>query len=167
LKSKQTDGSQYKKTLKQPIVKPVKKPEIICIRLCAFNNNRALAIIPEIIKGAELVKNIVSASKEQQIGVETINNSIQELTEITNENSASAEEMSASAEELSAQAEQLKSLISVFKISKLQTENKIIKPKKEYQNKQLKKPDKQPKIKQGIKIDLSGKNISDEEFETF
>jgi methyl-accepting chemotaxis protein len=72
--------------------------------------------IPEIIKSAELVKDIVSASREQLSGVEKINTSIQQLTEITNKNSASAEEMSASAEELSAQAEQLKELISIFKI---------------------------------------------------
>jgi len=77
-------------------------------------------VIPEIIKSAELVNNIVSASREQQSGVEMINTSIQQLTETTNENSASAEEMSASAEELSAQAEQLKELISIFKIGGLQ-----------------------------------------------
>ena len=76
-------------------------------------------LIPEIIKSAKLVNNIVSAGKEQQSGVENINISVQQLTEITNENSASAEEMSASAEELSAQAEQLKSLITVFKIENL------------------------------------------------
>ncbi len=73
-------------------------------------------IIPEILRSSELVNNIASASQEQQIGIETINNSIQELTEITNENSASAEQMSASASELSAKSEQLKNLISVFKI---------------------------------------------------
>ncbi len=73
-------------------------------------------LIPEITKSATLVNEIASASKEQQGGVELINNSIQQLTEITNENSASAEEMSASAEELSAQAEQLQNLISEFKI---------------------------------------------------
>jgi len=75
--------------------------------------------IPEIIKSAELVGEIVSASREQQSGAENINTAIQQLTEITNENSASAEEMSASAEELSAQAEQLKELISIFKIGNL------------------------------------------------
>ena len=78
--------------------------------------------IPEIIKSAELVNNIVSAGKEQQISVENINLSIQQLTEISNENSASAEEMSASAEELSAQAEQLKELISVFNIGDFEAE---------------------------------------------
>jgi len=73
-------------------------------------------LIPEITKSATLVNEIALASREQQGGVQLINNSIQQLTEITNENSASAEEMSASAEELSAQAEQLQSLISEFKI---------------------------------------------------
>ena len=71
-------------------------------------------VIPEIIKSANLVNNIISASQEQQGNIENINNSIQQLAEITNENSASAEEMSASAEELSAQAKQLKEMISVF-----------------------------------------------------
>ncbi len=124
-------------------------------------------IIPEILESVELVKNIVLASKEQQIGVEAINNSIQQLTEITNENSASAEEMSASAEELSVQAEQLKSLIAVFKFGKLQTKKEIIKPEKGHQNRQFKKPNKQPEIKTGIKINLSKNNKSDEEFELF
>ena len=73
-------------------------------------------VIPEIIRSAELVNDIVVGSKEQQSSIESINNAILQLTESTNENSASAEEMSASAEELSAQAEQLKELISVFKI---------------------------------------------------
>ncbi len=120
--------------------------------------NRA---IPEIIKSAELVNNIVSAGKEQQSGVENINISIQQLTEITNENSASAEEMSASAEELSAQAEQLKDLISVFKISNLQNENVIIK--------QENKPEQvitEHKNK-GFNMVLSNKDKSDNDFETF
>ena len=76
-------------------------------------------LIPEILNSAELVNNIVKASKEQESSVESINTSIQQLTEITNQNSASAEEMSSSAEELSAQAEQLKDLISIFKIDDL------------------------------------------------
>lgn len=79
-------------------------------------------LIPEIMKSAELVNSIVSASREQQSGVEMINISIQQLTGITNQNSASAEEMSASAKKLSAQAEQLKELIAVFKIDSLESE---------------------------------------------
>ena len=75
-------------------------------------------IIPEIIESAKLVNAIVSAGREQQEGVEAINNSIQQLADITNENSTSAEEMSASAEQLSVQAEQLKGLVAVFNIDK-------------------------------------------------
>jgi len=75
-------------------------------------------IIPEIIKSAELVDNIIVSSKEQTASIETINESIMQLVEIANQNSASAEEMSASAEELTAQVNQLKELISIFKTEK-------------------------------------------------
>jgi len=73
-------------------------------------------VIPKIIKSAQLINNITVASREQQTSVDAINQAIQQLTGITNENSASAEEMSVSAEELSSQAEQLNEIISLFKI---------------------------------------------------
>jgi len=119
-------------------------------------------IIPEILNSAELVSGIVSASKEQQISIENINNSVQQLTEITNENSASAEEMSASAEELSAQAEQLKSLTSTSINEILQTdkskihenETKITFKKNELKN-------------NGFKINLSNNDKFDNEYEKF
>jgi len=83
---------------------------------------KIIKLIPEILKSAELINNVVISSKEQQSNVENINISIQQLTEITNENSASSEEMSASAEQLSAQAEQLKELISVFKVNNFENQ---------------------------------------------
>ncbi len=116
-------------------------------------------LIPEIIKNAELVDNIVTASQEQQSGVENINISVQQLTEITNENSASAEEMSASAEELSAQAEQLNELISVFKIGNLQNKNVFIKKENKQEISEHKN--------KGFKMMLSNKDKSDDAFETF
>ncbi len=76
-------------------------------------------VIPELLKSTQLVKDIVMASREQKSGVESINVSVQQLTEITTENLISAEEMSDSSEELLLQAEQLKKLISVFKIDNL------------------------------------------------
>ncbi len=75
-------------------------------------------LVPEILESAELVKSIVIASREQQNGVEAINAAVQQLTEITNANSATSEEMSASADELEKQAKLLKNLIAVFKIDK-------------------------------------------------
>jgi len=73
-------------------------------------------IIPQITTSAKMVNNIVVANQEQEQSINAINNAILQLTETTNDNSATAEEMSASAEELSVQAEQLKKLISVFKV---------------------------------------------------
>ncbi|MEA2042381.1 MAG: methyl-accepting chemotaxis protein [Bacteroidota bacterium] len=69
------------------------------------------SVIPEIISNAESVQNIAVSSLEQQNGVESINESVQQLTDITTQNSAAAEQMSASAEELAVQSEMLKELI--------------------------------------------------------
>lgn len=73
-------------------------------------------IIPEIVKSAELIDNIILANKEQTVSIEAINNAVMQLVEITNQNSAASEELSASAEELEAQAEQVKEIINVFKL---------------------------------------------------
>jgi len=84
-------------------------------------------LIPEITKSAKLVNSIVAASKAQQKSANTINSSIQQLTQTTTENSATAEEMATSAEELATQAEKLKNIISDFKIGsswKIELENK-------------------------------------------
>ena len=73
-------------------------------------------IIPDILKSAELVSSITVASREQLSGAELINSAVQQLTQVTNQNSVSAEEMSASSEELAAQANEMKEIISAFKI---------------------------------------------------
>ncbi len=117
-------------------------------------------LIPEILNSAELVNNIVIASKEQQSSVENINTSIQQLTEITNQNSASAEEMSASAEELSAQAEQLKELISVFQIGDLDTENN-------FQTKKNRNQMQDNKNNNGYKLNLSNNDKFDSNYEEY
>jgi len=74
--------------------------------------------LPKIIENANLMKEIATVSKEQQLGANQISNSIQQLTGITNKNSASALEMSASAEKLHKQAEQLKQIIGYLKFLK-------------------------------------------------
>ena len=70
--------------------------------------------LKEIAENASLLQNIATASEQQTIGANIINDSILQLTETTNRNSATAEEMSVSAEELLTQAEQLKKLIIDF-----------------------------------------------------
>jgi len=71
-------------------------------------------LIPDIVKSAALVKDISSSSKEQLIGVETINISISQLTEITDLNENHANQMSEAAEQLNVQSEQLKKMMSDF-----------------------------------------------------
>ena len=75
-----------------------------------------MEIIPEIEKTAKLVQEISAASREQNTGVDEINDAIQQLSSVTQQNAASSEEMSTSAEELSSQSEQLMELISYFKV---------------------------------------------------
>jgi len=74
-------------------------------------------VVPEIDKVAILISEINSASKEQTIGADQINNAIQQLSDITQQNAAESEEMAASAEELTKQAEQLNELVSFFNIN--------------------------------------------------
>ncbi len=75
-------------------------------------------IIPQIERTTQLIQEISSASKEQSVGAEQVNNAIQQLNDITQQNAAASEEMSSSAEQMTGQAEQLKELIAYFKIDK-------------------------------------------------
>ncbi len=88
------------------------------IAISQISTKQLEKIIPEIVKSAELVDDIVVASQEQETNIDSINSAVIQMTGTTNENSATAEEMAASAEELQAQAEQLKELISTFKFNK-------------------------------------------------
>ncbi len=71
-------------------------------------------VIPDIVKSADLIKNIALASREQDKSIETISNAILQLSNTANETAATSEELSASAEELLAQAKKLKGLASSF-----------------------------------------------------
>ncbi len=73
-----------------------------------------LKIIPDIKQTASELENIVAASREQQAGAQTVNDSVQQLNAVANANSSTAEELSANAEELSAQTEQLNQLMKDF-----------------------------------------------------
>ncbi len=73
-------------------------------------------LIPEILKSANLVNQIVDAGKSQVQGVVSINTAMQQLSDITNNNSSAAEEMSGKASVLKQQAEELKKTIAFFNI---------------------------------------------------
>ena len=122
-------------------------------------------LIPEISKSALLVKNIALASKEQLNGVEAINNSVQQLSDVTNQNSAAAEELSSSAEILTAHALQLQSLISVFNINKEKTKKIIKEPKQK--SKTVKIQEEIIDKKNDLNFDKSNYDKLDQEFEKY
>ncbi len=73
-------------------------------------------IVPDIKKTADLVREIASASKEQDSGAEQINSAMIQLDSVVQANASASEEMASMAEELSGQAQQLNDAISFFKI---------------------------------------------------
>jgi methyl-accepting chemotaxis protein len=73
-------------------------------------------LVPDIRKTAELVSEISSACREQDIGASQINEAIQQLDKVTQQNAGASEEMSATSEELAAQAEELQASIAFFRV---------------------------------------------------
>ncbi|MEZ5936052.1 MAG: methyl-accepting chemotaxis protein [Alphaproteobacteria bacterium] len=82
--------------------------------------NRAGEALTEIVgsigKVAGIVEQISSASQEQAIGVQEINNSITSMDEMTQQNSALVEESTAAARALTDQATKLAELMAFFKL---------------------------------------------------
>jgi methyl-accepting chemotaxis protein len=72
-------------------------------------------LVPDIKRTAELVEEISSACREQDIGANQVNQAIQQLDKVIQQNAGAAEEMSATSEALSGQAEQLQTSISFFR----------------------------------------------------
>jgi methyl-accepting chemotaxis protein len=73
-------------------------------------------ILPKIKRTIELVREITTASIEQNSGAEQINSAINDLNKVTQENAANAEEIAANSQELASTAEKMNNLISFFKI---------------------------------------------------
>lgn len=73
-------------------------------------------LVPDIKKTAELVVEITSACREQDVGSAQINQAIQQLDKVGQQNASASEEVSSTSEELASQAEQLQSTISFFRI---------------------------------------------------
>ncbi len=75
-------------------------------------------VVPNIEKTADLVRDIVHASEEQEIGIRQVNNAMGQLAEVTQQNTANAEELSAGSEELASQAEQLREVMEFFTLDR-------------------------------------------------
>jgi methyl-accepting chemotaxis protein len=76
------------------------------------------ALIPEINKTSDLVKEITSASAEQNDGASIVSHSINQINETTLSSAATAEELATSADQLAVNADTLKNLIGFFNLKK-------------------------------------------------
>jgi methyl-accepting chemotaxis protein len=75
-------------------------------------------LLPDIRKTSELVQDISSSCREQDIGANQINTAIEKLGRVIQQNAAASEQMSATSEELSSQAGQLEQTIGFFELGR-------------------------------------------------
>lgn len=71
-------------------------------------------MVPSIQKTSNLVQEITCASEEQTVGLQHINNAMDQLSRTTQQNAAASEQLAATAEEMSSQAGQLQQLMGFF-----------------------------------------------------
>lgn len=136
-------------------------------------------IVPDIQKTAELVQEISAACKEQDAGAEQINRAIQQLDQVIQQNASVSEEMASTSEELASQAEQLQSTISFFRTG---DDGGYSVQRSSFQQGKTRKRTRMEHVAslhelatlgkssdkgKGVKIDMSGGDHIDEEFEKF
>lgn len=77
---------------------------------------KSKALVPDIEKTTQLIKEISAASMEQKTGAEQINLAMQQLNMITQENASSSDELTQSSDLLANLADNLNEAISYFKV---------------------------------------------------
>jgi len=75
-------------------------------------------IVDGVTKATNLVGEIATASNEQALGINQVNQGILQVSDVVQTNSATSEESAAASEELSSQAELLREQVSRFKLKK-------------------------------------------------
>jgi len=74
-------------------------------------------LVPDIRRTAELVAEISSACREQDIGASQINQAIQQLDQVTQQNASASEQISSTSDSLADQAEELQQSIAFFRLA--------------------------------------------------
>lgn len=87
------------------------------------------SVIPDIQKTAELVQEITSASREQDVGAQQINKAILQMDSVTQQNASVSEELASMAEELSSQAQILQDSVQFFKLDESSARKTALQPK--------------------------------------
>ncbi len=78
---------------------------------------RLRQIVEEIADTTSHINEIIALNREQYNAAQSINQAVEQLSELANSNMATAEEVASSAEELSSQAEYFREMVSIFKLS--------------------------------------------------
>ncbi len=170
----------------QSAASEIDEESLLGVETAQASGDMLSSIVPEIQKTADLVKEITSASIEQNNGADQINSAVQNLNQIVQQNAAVAEEMAANSEELYSQAELLLEAISFFQIDGAATSSNGAAKRKEKLDKtqqpvetfESNEPIKEEKAsveqpvtdstEQGVDIDLSGDNdVLDSDFEKY
>ncbi len=86
------------------------------VNISKLAENELSKLVPEVEKTAMLVKEITSASAEQSIGADQIQNAIHLLNNVAQKNAALSDELTSKASSLSGEAEVLRKNIDYFKI---------------------------------------------------
>jgi methyl-accepting chemotaxis protein len=86
------------------------------LQLSEDSNQHLLSIMPSINESSVLIKEIASASQEQEVGATQINSALQQFNHVTQQNATAAEEVSSSSEELFTQAQELDTMTRFFKV---------------------------------------------------
>ncbi|MEM9765846.1 MAG: methyl-accepting chemotaxis protein [Pseudomonadota bacterium] len=73
------------------------------------------ALVPNIRQTADLIQEISAAMREQQIGIDQINQAIRDLDQVVQRNASAAEETNATSTNLAGQAEALNRVIAFFR----------------------------------------------------
>jgi methyl-accepting chemotaxis protein len=83
-------------------------------------------IVPDIRKTADLVQEIASASKEQNVGSEQIGKAMVQLDTVIQQNDSASEELASMAEELSGQSVSLTQTLAFFRLGERQASPKTL-----------------------------------------
>lgn len=87
------------------------------VKISEHAGNLLKEVVPQIHQTSELIQSIANASVEQNARVEQINVSMQQLDDISRQNTTGSEELASTSEEMTVQAEQLKGMMGFFKIN--------------------------------------------------
>ena len=77
------------------------------------------SIVPEIENTTKLIQEITASSLEQNSGAEMINNTIQQMNQVTQQNATLAEDIASSSEQLTEQARKLIAVTEYFKTERI------------------------------------------------